>query len=101
VWDTDGVGPPPGQPRAHAEPEGAQGRGLGQRPTGAAEFGTLFHVTLHQLTTHPETQLADGVYVWENPAIYASCVPSSQDAAPGHCRASRAGRPSRPNSQKP
>jgi uncharacterized protein (TIGR02679 family) len=46
-----------------------RGKGLGEWLTGAAEFGTPFQVTLHQLTVHPVQPIVDQVFVCENPAI--------------------------------
>lgn len=47
----------------------AGGAGLGEWLTGAASYGTPFHVTLHQLVTHPLYLNHPIVYVCENPAV--------------------------------
>jgi uncharacterized protein (TIGR02679 family) len=47
----------------------ADGAGLGEWLTGATRYGTPFHVTLHQLVTHPIRLHHPLVYVCENPAI--------------------------------
>ncbi|UXY23368.1 TIGR02679 family protein [Streptomyces cynarae] len=47
----------------------AHGQGLGEWLTGAASYGTPFHITLHQLVTLPITVSLPTVYVCENPAV--------------------------------
>jgi uncharacterized protein (TIGR02679 family) len=47
----------------------AEGAGLGTWLTGAAQYGTPFQVTLHQLTVHPVHVACPRIYVCENPAI--------------------------------
>lgn len=47
----------------------AEGGGLGAWLTGAAEHGTPFRVTLHQLLHHPMTPAGGVVHVCENPAV--------------------------------
>ncbi|MEU3279975.1 TIGR02679 family protein [Streptomyces antibioticus] len=47
----------------------ARGQGLGEWLTGAATYGTPFHITLHQLVTLPITVNLPTVYACENPAV--------------------------------
>jgi uncharacterized protein (TIGR02679 family) len=47
----------------------AAGDGLGEWLTGAAQRGTPFYVTLHQLMTLPITVTQEIVYTCENPAV--------------------------------
>ncbi|MFF6786831.1 TIGR02679 family protein [Streptomyces sp. NPDC012510] len=47
----------------------AHGQGLGEWLTGAAAYGTPFHITLHQLVTLPITVSLPIVYACENPAV--------------------------------
>ena len=47
----------------------AQGEGLGEWLTGAAQYGTPFQVTLHQLVAHPIRVSCPRVFVCENPAV--------------------------------
>jgi uncharacterized protein (TIGR02679 family) len=47
----------------------AQGQGLGEWLTGAATYGTPFHITLHQLVTLPITLTLPTAYACENPAV--------------------------------
>ena len=47
----------------------ANGEGLGEWLTGAAHYGTPFHISLHQLITLPITLNLPMVYLCENPAV--------------------------------
>jgi len=47
----------------------ADGEGLGAWLTSAAQYGTPFQVTLHQLTAHPIRVSCPRIYACENPAI--------------------------------
>lgn len=69
LWDANGVVVDDLASRVLVLNLRAQGRGLGEWLTGAAEFGTPFQITLHQLTAHPITPIAHDVYVCENPAV--------------------------------
>ncbi len=58
----------------------ATGGGLGEWLTGAARYGTPFHVTLHQLTTLPITVRCPVAYVCENPTVLRR---AAQELGPG------------------
>ncbi|GLW58788.1 TIGR02679 family protein [Kitasatospora phosalacinea] len=47
----------------------AHGEGLGEWLTGAARYGTPFHISLHQLVTLPISLDQPTVYACENPAV--------------------------------
>lgn len=47
----------------------AEGEGLGEWLASAAQYGTPFQVTLHQLATHPIRVCRSRIYICENPAI--------------------------------
>lgn len=69
LWDANGVVVDDLASRVLVLNLRAHGRGLGEWLTGAAEFGTPFQTTLHQLTAHPIKPIAHDVYVCENPAV--------------------------------
>jgi uncharacterized protein (TIGR02679 family) len=47
----------------------AEGEGLGEWLTGAAQYGTPFQITLHQLAAHPIQVACPRIFVCENPAV--------------------------------
>jgi len=47
----------------------AEGEGLGEWLTGAAQYGTPFQITLHQLAAHPIEVACSRIFVCENPAV--------------------------------
>ncbi|GII85550.1 hypothetical protein Ssi03_35400 [Sphaerisporangium siamense] len=59
----------------------ARGEGLGEWLTGAAQYGTPFQVTLHQLTTLPITVSVPVVHVCENPAVLRRAAAELGDGA--------------------
>jgi len=60
----------------------AEGRGLGEWLTGAAACATPFHVTLHQLLTHPVEFPPLDVFVCENPAVLREAVEALGPSGP-------------------
>lgn len=68
----------------------AEGRGLGEWLNGAAQYGTPFQVTLHQLTAHPVLISCPRIYVCENPAVLRrACAELGPDCPPLICTEGR------------
>lgn len=74
LWERFGVVPDDLASRVLVLNLPASGQGVGEWLTGAARYGTPFHVTLHQLASMPVTFDSPRVRVCENPAVLRRAV---------------------------
>lgn len=90
LWDASGVVADDLSSRVLVLNVAARGDGLGEWLTGAAQHGTPFQVTLHQLTVHPVQLSCPRLFVCENPAILRrACAELGPSCPPVVCSEGR------------